>query len=91
MIILALLVYANGNDIYRFFINNAAMNETLERCRRNLVRRGFEAPDAATTEEARQILWEENSGRRPGNDLFRGFDDDESHGYRRMTCIGTAH
>ncbi len=57
------------------------MNETLERCRRNLVRRGFEARIAATTEEARQILWEEI--RRPGNDLFRGFDDDESHGYRR--------
>ena len=35
------------------------MNETLERCRRNLVRRGFEARIAATTEEARQILWEE--------------------------------
>ncbi|HBW12174.1 MAG TPA: lactate utilization protein, partial [Alistipes sp.] len=34
------------------------MNETLERCRRNLVRRGFEARIAATTEEARQILWE---------------------------------
>ena len=59
MIILALLVYANGNDIYRSSSNNAAMNETLERCRRNLVRRGFEARIAATTEEARQILWEE--------------------------------
>ena len=35
------------------------MNETLERCRRNLVRRGFEARIAATAEEARQILWEE--------------------------------
>lgn len=58
------------------------MNETLERCRRNLVRRGFEARIAATTEEARQILWEK-LGRRPGNDLFRGFDDDESHGYCR--------
>gem|GEM_PF-4628318 len=58
------------------------MNETLERCRRNLVRRGFEARIAATTEEARHSVGR-NSGRRPGNDLFRGFDDDESHGYRR--------
>lgn len=59
------------------------MNETLERCRRNLVRRGFEARIAATTEEARQILWEEIRAAAPGNDLFRGFDDDESHGYCR--------
>ena len=48
------------------------MNETLERCRRNLVRRGFEARIAATTEEARQILREEIRAAAPETISFGG-------------------
>lgn len=35
------------------------MSENTERCRQNLIRRGFDARIAASVEEAQQLLWQE--------------------------------
>lgn len=48
------------------------MNETLERCRKNLLRRGFDVRIAASAEEARQILWEEIRAAAPETISFGG-------------------
>ena len=82
MIILALLVYANGNDIYRFFIkyrHERNIGTLPPESRPARIR----SPDRRNDRRGPANSVGKNSGRRPGNDLFRGFDDDESHGYCR--------